>query len=430
MENNFINNNAQVSILGAGYVGTPLALLCAKAGYTVKVYDCDTDRINILSNGKSPFNHISDQVIQTACDTGLVFTSEEDDLSGTDVFVICVPTPLDVYHQPNLSYVQAAVQAICKYIRKGCLVSLESTTYPGTTKELVVPALEALGYVVGRDVFCAYSPEREDPGNKQFETRTIPKICAGVSAACLDISASFYETLVDHVVRMSSTEAAELCKLLENIHRGVNIGLANEMKVIADRMNIDIYEVIDAAATKPFGFAAYYPGPGLGGHCIPVDPMYLSWKSREFGLNTEFIDLSAKINSSMQDYVVEKINYALNSVSLSLSAARILILGLSYKRNVSDTRESPSLGIFEKLQNSGADVYFSDPHVQLFPSGRFEANNMMSVACDAPSLNRIDCIVLLTDHDEYDYEGILNSGALIVDVRGKFPWGHPNVFRA
>ena len=309
-------------------------------------------------------------------------------------------------------------------------MSLESTTYPGTTEEELLPRVESSGLQVGRDIFLVFSPEREDPGNPHFSTRTIPKVCGGHTPDCLEVGLALYGQVIDRVVPVSSTKAAELTKLLENIHRAVNIGLANEMKIVADKMGIDIYEVIRAAATKPFGFVPYYPGPGLGGHCIPIDPFYLTWKAREFGLHTRFIELAGEINSSMPDYVISKITGALNDARKSIKGSKVLVLGIAYKRNVDDMRESPSVMLMEKLRDLGADVSYSDPHIPVFPKMREHHFELASVKLNKAVLASYDCVLLATDHDEFDYDQIQSSASLIVDSRGRYLNGYKNVVKA
>jgi UDP-N-acetyl-D-glucosamine dehydrogenase len=341
-----------------------------------------------------------------------------------------VPTPLTRAREPDLSFVIGTVESILPYLRPGQLVSLESTTYPGTTEEELRPRLEDRGLRVGEDVFLVFSPEREDPGNAHFNTRTIPKICGGSTPACLEAGVALYSSAVDKVVRVSSTRVAELTKLLENIHRAVNIGLVNEMKIVADRMDIDIFEVIRAAATKPFGFVPYYPGPGLGGHCIPIDPFYLTWKAREYGVNTRFIELAGEVNSSMPAWVVSKIGDALNERAKAIRGSKILLLGLAYKKNVDDSRESPAAEIMELLRAKGAVLAYHDPHVPVFPRMREHKFDLSSVALDENALARADCVVLVTDHDAFDYELIARHAALLVDCRGRFQERRANLVRA
>jgi len=350
--------------------------------------------------------------LQVSCDFAKV--------TECDALILCVPTPLNRYREPDLSYVTSTVEALLPYLRKGQVLSLESTTYPGTTEEELLPRVESMGFDVGEDFFLVYSPEREDPGNPDFKTQTIPKICGGHTANCAEVGLALYSVAVDKVVMVSSTKVAEMTKLLENIHRAVNIGLVNEMKIVADKMGIDIFEVVDAAATKPFGFTPYYPGPGLGGHCIPVDPFYLTWKAREFGLHTRFIELSGEINAAMPQYVVNKLMDGLNRNSIALNGSKILILGVSYKKNVDDMRESPSVEIMELLVKKGAIVSYSDPHVLVFPKMREHEFELESEVLDSRNLGTFDAVVLVTDHDAFDYDLIKQHAKLLVDTRGKY----------
>jgi len=341
-----------------------------------------------------------------------------------------VPTPLSKHREPDLTFIVSTMDTIAPHLRADQVLSLESTTYPGTTAEVLQPYIENRGFKIGTDYFLIYSPEREDPGNAHFNTQTIPKIVGGTTAECRAVGEALYRPAIDEVVLVSSTQVAELTKLLENIHRAVNIGLVNEMKTIADKMNIDIFEVIDAAATKPFGFTPYYPGPGLGGHCIPIDPFYLTWKAREYGLNTHFIELAGSINRDMPRWVVEKITAALNDRSKSLKGSRILALGIAYKRDVDDMRESPSVMVMEILRERGAKVDYSDPKVPVFPRMREHRFDLRSVDLTPENISSYDCIVLLTDHSDFDYDGILKHADLLVDTRGKFRASSDKVVKA
>ncbi|MGH8601200.1 MAG: nucleotide sugar dehydrogenase, partial [Burkholderiales bacterium] len=342
----------------------------------------------------------------------------------------CVPTPLNAYREPDLSYVTGTIDEVLPYMRAGQIVSLESTTYPGTTDEELKPRIEARGLRVGENVFLCFSPEREDPGNPQSVTRAIPKLCGGSTPACLEVGLALYGQAIDRVIPMSSTRAAEMAKLLENIHRAVNIGLVNEMKMIADRMGIDIHEVIRAASTKPFGFVPYYPGPGLGGHCIPIDPFYLTWKAREYGVHTRFIELSGEINSAMPHWVIEKIVDALNRRRRTINGSRALVLGVSYKKNVDDLRESPSVELMSLLRERGAEVDYSDPHVPVFPNIRKHSFDLKSVPLTPENLARYDFVLLATNHDAFDYDLIRKHAQLIIDTRGVYAEPAENVVRA
>jgi UDP-N-acetyl-D-glucosamine dehydrogenase len=411
---------ATIGIVGLGYVGLPLMLRYCEVGYKVIGFDIDQSKVDALRNGKSYIEHIPSQAIEGACAKGFDPTSDFSRVSEADALILCVPTPLNKYREPDLSFILDTTDSLVPYLRAGQVVSLESTTYPGTTDEELLPRVESGGLKVGKDVFLIFSPEREDPGNPNFTTRTIPKVCGGYTRACLEVGMALYGQVIDKVVPVSSTRAAELTKLLENIHRAVNIGLVNEMKIVADKMGIDIHEVIRAAATKPFGFVPYYPGPGLGGHCIPIDPFYLTWKAREYGVHTRFIELAGEVNSSMPDYVVAKVTSALNSAKKSINGSRILVLGIAYKKNVDDMRESPSVMLMEKLRDLGADVSYSDPHIPSFPKMREHRFDLSSVTLDRESLTAYDCVLLATDHDKFDYAMIKESARLIVDSRGRY----------
>lgn len=414
------NKSAVIGIVGLGYVGLPLVLRYAEVGYKVLGFDIDLFKINSLNAGKSYIEHISAESIATSLKSGFEATAEFSRASEADALIICVPTPLNKYREPDLSFVTETTDSLVPYLRAGQVISLESTTYPGTTDEELKPRVESTGLKVGQDIFLIFSPEREDPGNPNFTTQTIPKVCGGVTADCLDAGIALYEQVIDQVVPVSSTRTAELTKLLENIHRAVNIGLVNEMKIVADKMGIDIHEVVRAASTKPFGFVPYYPGPGLGGHCIPIDPFYLTWKAREYGVHTRFIELAGEVNSSMPDYVISKVTAGLNQHKKAINGSKVLVLGLAYKKNVDDMRESPSVFLMEKLRDLGAVVDYSDPHIAKFPKMREHHFDLTSVNITKETLSHYDCILLATDHDKFDYNLIKNNGKLIVDSRGKF----------
>lgn len=416
----FENRHAVIGVVGLGYVGLPLILRYIEVGYKVIGFDIDESKINKLSNGKSYIDHISDSSIENAINNGFSSTSDFSKIKEVDALILCVPTPLNKHREPDLSFVINTTESLLPYLREGQIISLESTTYPGTTEEELLPRIESTGLKVGESVFLVFSPEREDPGNSKFSTRTIPKVCGGCTPNCLEVGLSLYGQVIDKVVAVSSTRAAELTKLLENIHRAVNIGLVNEMKIVADKMGIDIHEVITAASTKPFGFVPYYPGPGLGGHCIPIDPFYLTWKAREYGVHTRFIELAGEVNSSMPDFVINKVASALNSIKLAMNGSRILVLGIAYKKNVDDMRESPSVVLMEKLRDLGAEVEYSDPYIPTFPKLREHHFNLSSVAINEVSLHSYDCVLLATDHDKFDYELIKNNSKLIVDTRGRY----------
>ncbi len=424
------DRSAVIGIVGMGYVGLPLALRYCEVGYKVLGLDIDPAKASALAQGETYIEHISSDKIRRAVDQGLEGTTDFARASEADALIICVPTPLDKHREPDLSFVVATTESLLPHLRAGQVLSLESTTYPGTTDEVLQPLIESTGLTVGEDVFLVYSPEREDPGNPDFVTRTIPKVCGGITPACLEAGIALYEQVIDQLVPVSSTRTAEMTKLLENIHRAVNIGLVNEMKMVADRMDIDIFEVIDAAATKPFGFVPYYPGPGLGGHCIPIDPFYLTWKAREYGINTRFIELAGEVNSSMPQWVVEKVVEGLNRHRKSLNGSRILILGIAYKKNVDDMRESPSVEIMEQLRARGAELAYHDPHVPVFPRMREHAFDLASVALSESSLREYDCVVIGTDHRKVDYELVKAWSQLVVDARGVYRAPAANIIRA
>jgi UDP-N-acetyl-D-glucosamine dehydrogenase len=423
MLNRFIekinNKEAIIGIVGLGYVGLPLMLRFAEVGYRVIGIDVDEHKNSLINQGKSYIQHIpSEDIVRVK---HLIHaTADFSESVEADALILCVPTPLDKYREPDLSYVLQTTDALLPHLRKGQLISLESTTYPGTTEEELKPRVSSTGLIVGEDIFLVYSPEREDPGNANFTTATIPKVCGGDTEACRAAGIALYSAVINQVIPASSSKVAEMTKLLENIHRSVNIGLVNELKVLADKMHIDIHEVIDAAATKPFGFVPYYPGPGIGGHCIPIDPFYLTWKAREYGMHTRFIELAGEINSNMPHWVVNKISEALNQREQPIKNSRILILGIAYKRDVDDMRESPSIEIMELLQTKGAQVDYSDPHVPLFPAMRTHHFDLHSVDITEASLREYDCVVLATAHQAFNYALIAQHAKLIVDTRAAF----------
>lgn len=420
-----------VGVLGLGYVGIPLAQRVSETDLRVLGFDIDNDRIAALNAGQSPIKHIPDDQISAMLGHGFAATSDFARTAECDALIICVPTPLNKYREPDLSFVTATMDQIAPHLRAGQMVALESTTWPGTTDEVLAPYFTRAGLTPGQDAFLVYSPEREDPGNPNFHTRTIPKVVGGLTPDCLKAGVALYSAFIDRVVPVSSTRAAEMVKLLENIHRSVNIGLVNEMKIVAERMGLDIFEVVDAAATKPFGFTAFYPGPGIGGHCIPIDPFYLTWKAREYGLHTRFIELAGEINAGMPDYVVARLVSALNDQGKSLSGARVLALGIAYKRDVDDMRESPSIFVMERLRDWGAKVDYSDSNVPVFPKMREHQFDLASVTLDPATVAGYDAVVLLTDHSDFDYDMIRDNARLLIDTRGKYR-GQPadNICRA
>ncbi|MEW6166224.1 MAG: nucleotide sugar dehydrogenase [Pseudomonadota bacterium] len=421
---------AVVGVVGLGYVGLPLALCFVDAGYRVVGIDSDPQKCAALNAGRSYIKLIGDAPVAAALARGFRAANRFADAGPLDAVVICVPTPLDAHREPDLQYVTRTVDALLPQLRAGMLIALESTTYPGTTEEIIAARVGGAGWAVGTDVFVAYSPERQDPGNTRFCTAEIPKIVSGMTPACLQAAQALYAPAIRRLVPVRNPKTAEMAKLLENIHRAVNVGLVNEMKIVADRMGIDIFEVIEAAATKPFGFVAYYPGPGLGGHCIPIDPFYLTWKAREYHVHTRFIELAGEVNSSMPAWVVGKVAEALNSRRKAINGSRILVLGLSYKKNVDDTRESPSVEIMDLLQARGAEVAYSDPWIPRVPRMRKYAFDLESVPLTAAALQSFDCVVLATDHDAFDYTLIGEASPLLVDARGRFREAAAHIFRA
>ena len=424
------NKEAIIGILGLGYVGLPLMIRYAEVGYKVLGIDIDQKKVDMLNKGDSYIEHISSELIQSSLKKGFEATADFSRAAEADTLILCVPTPLNKYREPDLSYVTDTVDAIIPYLRKGHVLSLESTTYPGTTEEELLPRMESTGLKVGEDVFLVYSPEREDPGNSDFTTHTIPKVVGGHTPACMEIGKAMYQPAIDQIVPVSSTKAAEMTKLLENIHRAVNIGLVNEMKIVADRMDIDIHEVIRAAATKPFGFTAYYPGPGLGGHCIPIDPFYLTWKAREYDLNTRFIELAGEVNTNMPRWVVGKTMDALNERQKSLKGSKVLILGIAYKKDVDDMRESPSVELMELLEEKGAIVEYTDPHVPEFPEMREHHFDLKSIDPIPKKIAEYDVLLLATNHSTFDYAMFKENAQLIIDTRGVYSDTADNIVKA
>jgi len=424
------DKSAVIGILGLGYVGLPLMLRYSSIGYKVLGFDVDQHKVNMLNSGQSYIEHISSEQVKISVEKGFQATVDFSRTAEADALILCVPTPLNKYREPDLTYVLSTIDSAAPFLRKGHVVSLESTTYPGTTEEELLPRIAANGLVVGKDVFLVYSPEREDPGNKHFRTETIPKVVGGHTADCLVVGLALYQPAINHVVPLSSTKAAEMTKLLENIHRAVNIGLVNEMKIVCDRMGIDIHEVIRAAATKPFGFTPYFPGPGLGGHCIPIDPFYLTWKAREFGLSTRFIELAGEVNTNMPRWVIGKVVDALNDRGKAIKGSKVLVLGIAYKKNVDDMRESPSVELMEILREKGAEVSYSDPHVPIFPKLREHKFDLLSTELVPDTIASYDCVLLATDHDKFDYEMLKNNAQLIVDSRGVYHESTTNIVKA
>jgi UDP-N-acetyl-D-glucosamine dehydrogenase len=408
------NHTAHVGVIGLGYVGLPLAVEFASAGFRVTGIDIQQGKVDEFNSGHSYIQDVPDSVFAPLVASGkLRATTDFSIIKELDTVDICVPTPLRKTKDPDMSFIVAASDEVAKYLHSGLLVMLESTTYPGTTDELVLPKLEATGLKTGQDFFVCFSPERVDPGNPKYQTRNIPKVVGGITPRCTELGALFYQQSLETVVAVSSTRVAEMVKLLENTFRMINIGLVNELALMCDRMGIDVWEVIDAAATKPFGFMPFYPGPGLGGHCIPIDPFYLSWKSKESGIEARFIELAGYINGRMPEFVIEKIQNALNDASKPLRNSHVHILGVAYKRDIDDVRESPALDIIALLRRRGARVTYSDPYV---PVVRLDGDDLTSADL-ASSVAAADCCVIVTDHKKVDYDSVVEHAKLIVDTR-------------
>jgi UDP-N-acetyl-D-glucosamine dehydrogenase len=456
------NHKSTIGVIGLGYVGLPLAIRFYEENFKTVGFDIDEEKVQKLNNGQTYIKHIQEEKIKAAVNSGFTATTDFSEIANIDVIIICVPTPLGVHNEPDLSYIHRTLENIKPYLKENQLLILESTTYPGTTEEILVPFIESIPdsshsthhtpvrhsgsdaesiensqfhlpelqrrrakivnkkFSIGENFYIGYSPEREDPGNKDFTTKTTPKVVSGVTENGLELTKTLYDQIVDQTVPVSSPKVAEMTKIMENIHRAVNIGLVNELKMVADKMDIDIYEVINAAATKPFGFTPYYPGPGLGGHCIPIDPFYLTWKAKEVGMNTRFIELAGEINTNMPKYVVQKVGDALNCVGKSIKGSKILVLGLAYKKNVDDSRESPSFTMIELLLRKGAEVQYSDPYFSTAPKTRKFDCDLRSVDLTPENIHSFDLIVLSTNHDDFNYELIAKESKLIVDARGTF----------
>jgi UDP-N-acetyl-D-glucosamine dehydrogenase len=412
-----LQKEVTVGVIGMGYVGLPLVLRFCEEGFRILGFDVDSKKVATLKRGRSYLKSIPSSRISQFVRTGhFDVTDDFSRLVQPDCILICVPTPLTEKMEPDLQYIEKTTEAIRSHLRKGQLIVLESTTYPGTTEEFILPRLESTGLKIGKDFFLAFSPEREDPGNKRFTTHQIPKVVAGVTTSCQEVATSLYRQIIQKVVPVSSPKVAELTKLLENIYRSVNIALVNELKMLADRMGIDIWEVIEAASTKPFGFSPFYPGPGMGGHCIPIDPYYLSWKAREYDFTTRFIFLAGEINVHVPYYVVAKIQDALNGRGKSIKGAKILILGVAYKKDVDDARESPALAIMNLLQKKGATILYHDPYIPSLPPFRKYSFKLNSSPLTDQLLRRIDAAVVVTDHS-IDYRRIVKLAPLIIDTR-------------
>lgn len=418
--NKITDKKIKIGVIGLGYVGLPLAIRFCDEGFETVGFDIDKEKIKKLKLGKAYINHIPSKNIKNILAKKFMPTSNFDEVSNIDIIIICVPTPLGLKGEPDLSFIKNTLKTIKPYLKANQLLVLESTTYPGTTEEVIAPIITKAGFKPGKDYYIGYSPEREDPGNKTYNLKTIPKIVSGLTSSCLKITQQLYSSIVDQVVPVSSTKTAEMTKILENIHRSVNIGLINELKIVANKMDIDIYEVIKAASTKPFGFTPYYPGPGLGGHCLPIDPFYLTWKAQKIGVKTKLIELAGKVNSKMPNYVIERSREALNGNGKSIKNSNILVLGLSYKKNIDDSRESPSFVIIDMLMKLGAKVEYSDPLFKKAPKTRKYMFKLESVVLSKKNIKSFDLIILATDHDIFNYDFILKEANLIIDTRGKF----------
>ncbi len=428
------NKTALVGVIGMGYVGLPIALRFAEVGISALGLDIDPKKIESINAGQSYIEHIPSSVIAERINQGL-FSATDDfsRMTQCDALIIAVPTPLTDKMEPDLSYVESTADTIAQYLRAGQAVSLESTTYPGTTREHLLTRFTKNGLTPGDDFFLIYSPEREDPGNKDFSIRQIPKVVGGISEDCRQVGEALYGSIVDRVVLVSSPETAEMTKLFENIFRSVNIALVNELKMLADRMGINVWEVINASATKPFGFMPFFPGPGLGGHCIPIDPYYLSWKAKEYDFTTRFIELAGEINTGMPYWVVQKTAELMNGCKKCLNGSKIMLIGVAYKKNVDDMRESPALRIIELFQKSGVEICYHDPHIPTLPPSRNYAFDMSSVELTPEEISKCDAVVIITDHDRVDYRILAEHAQLVVDTRnamsGKAIYG-PNINNA
>ena len=412
------DRSANIGVIGLGYAGLPMALEFVDAGFTVRGFDVDPVKVEALNAGRSFIHHIpGERIADVRAGGRFETTTDFSGLAEMDAIVVCVPTPLDGKRAPDMQFVVATAETIAEYLHAGQLVSLESTTYPGTTTEVLLPRFSARGLTVGEDFFLIFSPEREDPGNVEHPTRDIPKVVGGTTPACQELGEALYGAAYEKVVLVSSTETAEMTKLLENIFRSVNIAMVNELKMLTQRMGIDIWEVINAARTKPFGFMPFYPGPGLGGHCIPVDPYYLSWKAKEYDFSTRFIELAGEINTFGPYYVIERLIGALNDREKSLRRARVLVLGVAYKKDVDDMRESPAIRILELLSERGAIISYHDPFIPKFPHLRSHDLALESVPLTAETLAGVDAVIIVTDHSDVDYQMVLDHAPLVVDTR-------------
>jgi UDP-N-acetyl-D-glucosamine dehydrogenase len=425
------SRSARTGVVGLGYVGLPLAVELARAGFRTTGIDLDDRKVNAILEGRSYIPDVATADVMALKQAGkLDATTDFSIVSELDTINICVPTPLRKTKDPDMSYIVSAVEAIAKHLHKGMLIVLESTTYPGTTDEVVQPILEAAGLTAGVDFFIAFSPERVDPGNPNFQTHNVPKVVGGLTPDCARLAGALYGCAIETIVPVSSTRVAEMVKLLENTFRAVNIGLVNELALMCDKMNIDVWEVVDAAKTKPFGFMAFYPGPGLGGHCIPIDPFYLSWKAKQTGFDPRFIELAGHINAGMPHYVVDKVGEALNTKRKAINGSKILIAGIAYKRDIDDMRESPALDVLGLLHAKGAIVSYADPFVPELHGREWTGqSDMTAVHLTRGSIAQYDCVVIVTDHRAFDYDAIVAEADLVVDTRNAIKKRHPHVFR-
>jgi UDP-N-acetyl-D-glucosamine dehydrogenase len=425
------SRKARTGVVGLGYVGLPLAVELAKAGFHATGIDLDQRKVQLINDGRSYIPDVATADVQALHSTGrLDATTDFAVVRDLDTVNICVPTPLRKTKDPDMSYIVSAVEGIAKYLHPGMLVILESTTYPGTTEEVVQPMLEATGLKAGVDFFVAFSPERVDPGNPTFQTHNVPKVVGGYTPTCSELAKELYGSAIQTIVSVSSTRVAEMVKLLENTFRAVNIGLVNELALMCDRMNIDVWEVVEAAKTKPFGFMAFYPGPGLGGHCIPIDPFYLSWKARQTGFDPRFIELAGHINGGMPHYVVDRVSDALNTRRKPINGSKILIAGVAYKRDIDDLRESPALDVMGLLARRGAHVSYADPYVPEVHGREWSGGyDVKSVDMTRGHIAQFDAVVIITDHKSFDYKALIDEADVILDTRNAIKGSHPNVFK-
>lgn len=418
LKNKIESHTAQVGVIGLGYVGLPLAVEKGKVGFPVLGFDIDPFKVEKVNAGENYIGDVKDEELKELAEKKILkATTDFSKLAECDVVIICVPTPLTVTRDPDVSYMKSAADEIARYIRPGQIITLESTTYPGTTQEVILPILEKSGLVVGKDFFLAFSPERVDPGNKRFSTKNTSKVVGGVTPYCLEIAYTLYIQTIVNVVPVSSPAAAELTKVFENTYRAVNIALVNEMMLLCDRMGLDVWEVVEAASTKPFGIHTFYPGPGVGGHCIPIDPFYLTWKAREYDFHTRFIELAGEINVEVSYYVVNKIYRALNEQNKSVKDAKIFVLGVAYKKDIEDLRESPALIIMEHLRKEGAVLSYHDPYVSIIEPHGGSTVQLESIALTPEALSAADCVLIITDHSNIDYEDVVKYASLVVDTR-------------